>query len=139
MTPEEMACLHARAFAGQGRAWQAAEFARLVDSPHVIVTGTAQSFALGRVAADEAELVTIATDPDLRRRGLARAALEAMQTAAAKRGAGRIFLEVAFENHAARAFYDALGYREVARRGGYYTMPDGTRQDALVLKRHLGT
>jgi len=137
MTAEELAALHARAFAGRGRAWRAAEFARLLDSPHVIVTGSARGFALGRVAAGEAELLSIATDPDLRRRGLARTALTALHEAAAARGAERIFLEVGAENHAARALYAALGYRLAGRRAGYYRAPQGEREDALILARPL--
>ncbi|TQF76591.1 ribosomal-protein-alanine acetyltransferase, partial [Elioraea sp. Yellowstone] len=45
------------------------------------------------------------------------------------RGAGRLFLEVAVGNAAARRLYGRLGFREVGQRRGYY--PDGA--DALVL------
>lgn len=138
MTPEAMAATHARAFAGQGRAWSAAEFAALLDSPHVFAKGCARAFALGRVIADEAELLTLATDPAHRRAGLARAALAAFEAEARARGAGRGFLEVAADNEGARALYAAAQWRECARREAYYPRADGPAADALLLEKPLG-
>ena len=54
-----MAALHARAFAGQGRAWSAAEFADLLASSLVFAVGDTRGFALGRVIADEAEVAEV--------------------------------------------------------------------------------
>ncbi len=137
MTPESLAACHARAFAGRGRAWRADEFARLLDDPQVIVAGTAEGFALARVAAAEAEILTVATEPAARRQGLARTALEALHAQAARRGAERAFLEVGAGNRPARALYRVLGYRQVGRRREYYARADGAREDALVLERGL--
>ena len=138
MTPEDLARLHARAFAGQGRAWGRDEFASLLSSPHVFVTGSTDAFALGRAVADEAELLSVVTDPVHRLRGLARAALAAFEAEARNRGAGRAFLEVADDNSAAIALYRAAGYRETARRTGYYARQDGSRIDALIFEKPLG-
>jgi len=137
MTPEALAACHARAFAGRGRAWRADELAQLLADPQVIVAGTAEGFVLARIVAGEAEILTVATEPAARRRGLARAALDALHAEAARRGADRVFLEVGAGNHAARALYQALGYRQVGLRAGYYAHPDGQREDALVLERGL--
>ncbi|SLN22308.1 ribosomal-protein-alanine N-acetyltransferase [Roseovarius litorisediminis] len=138
MTPEQMAHLHARAFASLGRAWSASEFADLLESPLCFGVGDARAFALGRVIGDDAELLTLATDPDHRRLGLARARLTAYETTAAERGATRTFLEVAQNNAAALALYLAAGYTETARRKNYYQTPDNSRVDALILQKQLG-
>nr|WP_299847664.1 GNAT family N-acetyltransferase [uncultured Roseovarius sp.] len=135
MTPDEMASLHARAFEGQGRAWSAREFTDLMSSSRVFTVGDARAFALGRVIADEVELLTLATDPDLRRQGLGRACLRAYETAAGAQGANMSFLEVARDNAAARALYLAEGYAEVACRACYYRRPDGGQVDALILQK----
>ncbi|MFN4101064.1 MAG: GNAT family N-acetyltransferase, partial [Pararhodobacter sp.] len=106
MTPEALAALHARAFATPPP-WSAAGFAGLLDSPLVFLTADAQgrAFALGRVVAGEAELLTLATDPAARRQGLARAQMAAFEREAQARGAVTAFLEVAEDNAAARALY----------------------------------
>lgn len=138
MTPEGMAALHARAFAGQGRAWSAAEFTALSDSALVFALGDARAFALARAVADEAELLTIATDPAHRRKGLARQLLHGIEAAALARGALRLFLEVAADNAAAHALYRAKGYRQIACRAGYYPRENGRAADALVMEKALG-
>ncbi len=88
---------------------------------------------LARVAADEAEILTLAVSPEQRRRGIGSALLGAAKAHAARLGAVSMFLEVAVTNDAARALYSAHGFTEAGRRRRYYT--DGT--DALVLRSTL--
>lgn len=134
MTPEALAAAHARAMEAP---WSAADFAALLAGPGVFVSGDADCFALGRAAADEAELLMLATAPDLRRRGLGRAALAAFEAEAAKRGARTVFLEVAEGNAAARALYSAAGWTVAARRPGYYRAAGGAREDAVLMRKVL--
>ena len=138
MTPEQMAELHARAFAGSGRAWTAQEFADLLKSATVFCVGDTRAFALGRVIADEAELLTLATAPDHRREGLGKAVLSAFEDIARQKGAQTAFLEVAHDNQGAIPLYLQTGYQEIARRRGYYRKPDGQKADALILQKRLG-
>ena len=88
---------------------------------------------LGRVAADEAEILTLAVRPQVRRQGLAAALLAAALGEARARGARAMFLEVATGNAAARTLYARAGFTEVGRRVRYYA--DGS--DALVLRVNL--
>lgn len=136
MTPEALATLHGAAFQSP-RPWTEAEFADLLQSPHVFVVGEPRAFALGRVIADEVELLTIATDPAHRRHGLGAAQLAAFHTRAAQRGAVRAFLEVAADNSAAIALYLSAGYAQDGHRPGYYRLPGGERVDALLMSRAL--
>lgn len=137
MTPDALAACHARAFCGPDRAWRAGEFAALLQSPHVFVTGDGRGFALGRALAGEAELLTLATDPGHRRLGLARASLAAFEAEARARAAETAFLEVAADNHAACALYQAAGYALQGERRGYYPRPGAAAVAALVLVRRL--
>ncbi|MFU8776875.1 MAG: GNAT family N-acetyltransferase [Roseovarius sp.] len=137
MTPEILATCHARAFADSGRAWSAGEFATLLDSAFVFALGDARAFVLGRVIADEAEVLTLAADPDHRRKGLGRACLAVFDATARARGAATAFLEVAADNTPALALYRAAGYRETARRAGYYARGHGPKVDALILRKTL--
>jgi len=86
-------------------------------------------FVLARVAADEAEILTIAVQPAVQRKGLGRLLLRAVMEEATTRGAKKMFLEVAPENTAARALYAGFGFIQVGYRPRYY--PEGG--DALVL------
>ncbi len=132
-----MAATHARAFDGHGRAWSQAEFRDLMQSDLVFLCGDARAFAMGRAVADEAELLTLATDPAYRRAGLARACLHAFEIQAVAREATAAFLEVAEDNAPARTLYQVAGYAETGRRTGYYTSPTGGSIDALLLRKTL--
>lgn len=128
--PARLAEIHAEAFDAP---WDATALAGLLDSPGVFAVAEDDGFILCRVAADEAEILTLAVRPSARRNGLgARLTAEAARRAASA-GATRLFLEVAEDNAAARALYDRAGFRAAGRRPAYYARPDGGRVDALLL------
>jgi len=136
MTPAQMARLHAAAFT-DSRPWSEVEFAGLCASPTVFHLGDTRCFVLVRVIVDEAELLTIATDPAHRRRGLAQDLMQSWTQAAATRGARTAFLEVAANNAGAIALYLRCGFVENGRRKGYYARTDAGRVDALLFARDL--
>ncbi len=86
-------------------------------------------FVLARVAADEAEILTLAVAPESRRAGLASLLVRTAWSRAVSAGAARLLLEVAEDNTSARALYARIGFEQVGRRRGYY----GAGADALVL------
>ena len=88
---------------------------------------------LARVAADEADILTLAVAPEAQRRGLGRALLLAALDEAARRGAKSMFLEVSVTNEAASALYLSCGFTQVGRRRGYYAGGG----DALVMRARL--
>lgn len=137
MTPERMAEIHEAAFQTQ-RPWSAEEFTELLNSDNTVqFTETGACFALGRIIADEAELLTIATMPDQRRKGLARACLQSLIFHCRSAGCNRLFLEVDADNAAAISLYLSLGFTESGRRKNYYRYPNGNRGDALLLSLPL--
>jgi ribosomal-protein-alanine N-acetyltransferase len=83
----------------------------------------------------EIQIMNVATDPALRRRGHARALLNDVLHAAAGR-ARSLILEVRRGNRAAIALYERLGFQGVGLRPRYYA-DDG--EDALVMRRELLT
>lgn len=134
MTPADMARIHRHAFSQQ-RPWSEAEFDALIAQPHTHLTSTAQGFALWRGMAGEAELLTIAVLPDAQRAGIGTDLMQAWMTQAA-RNCEEAFLEVAADNHAARALYEKCGFGLVATRSAYYARP-GSAVDALVMRAAL--
>jgi [ribosomal protein S18]-alanine N-acetyltransferase len=137
MTPEALAALHARCFAAAPRPWTAREFEEVLAGPGMFLCAIAEGFAVGRVAGPEAELLTLAVDPEARRRGLGRWLVAGFEAEAARRGAVDAYLEVAEGNAAARALYAAAGWTGAGRRRGYYAAPGRPAEDALVLRKAL--
>ena len=131
-SPEALAALHAACFTVP-RPWTAEELASVLASPGVALVLHHGGFAVGRSAAGEAELLTLAVDPSHRRRGIGQALLAAFEERARRDGAAEAVLEVAEGNAAARALYAGAGWRPAGRRPRYYA--DG--QDALVLRKPL--
>ena len=96
------------------------------------------AFALALEAGEEAELLTIATDPARRGQGLGHMIFSALDTEAARRGLNRWILEVARNNLPAIALYKSEGFVEIAVRKAYYNTREG-RVDALVMTRPVGS
>lgn len=136
MTPEEMADLHREGFAVP-RPWTAAEFAALLDQPGVALLTAPGGFALCRVVADEAELLTITVAPTERRKGRGTTLMARLLNRARADRALTCFLEVAADNTPARALYDGCGFRVAGRRRGYYRDAPGGAVDALIMVRDL--
>lgn len=89
-------------------------------------------FGDGRSKAD---LLTIATVPAARRRGLGGLMLDALVDAARDRGCTAVLLEVRASNAGAQALYRGRGFVELGRRRRYYQHP---AEDALVMRLDLG-
>mgnify|MGYP001796726673 CR=1 FL=1 len=136
MTVEEMADIHARAMV-HSRVWGVPTLQGFLSAPGAVFVFEQHSFALGRVVADEAELLTIAVAPEVQRHGLGRKCLAAFEGTAASDGAKRVFLEVSAENSSAIKLYTSEGYVEDGRRRGYYTANDGRKSDALLMSKTL--
>jgi ribosomal-protein-alanine N-acetyltransferase len=130
------ATLHAASFQ---RGWGEDEFRRLMIDPNVVghrvaVGRTPIGFILSRMAAGEAEILSVAIAPAWRGRGLARPLLDLHLRRLAGLGVRTVFLEVDEQNAAACRLYRRAGFAEVGRRKGYYD----TGATALVLRRDLG-
>jgi len=136
MIPADLARLHAAAFAAT-RPWSEAEFTTLLAQPHTDLISAPRGFALIRVIATEAELLTIAVAPAARRRGTGRELLTTALTRAANRGAETMFLDVAADNSGAIALYLDAGFARTGTRPGYYRTRDGARIDAALFSRPL--
>ncbi|MGQ0664949.1 MAG: GNAT family N-acetyltransferase [Pseudomonadota bacterium] len=94
-------------------------------------------FAIARVAAREAELLSLGVAPRFRRRGGGTCLLAEVLKRAVTAGARRVFLEVAADNVGARALYAAQGFAEVGRRPDYYRRAGVPPVNALTLQRAL--
>jgi [ribosomal protein S18]-alanine N-acetyltransferase len=134
-----LARLHATSFR---RGWSDGEFERLLIERNVVahraMAGRALvGFILSRMAAGEAEILSVAVTEARRGRGLARALLHLHLRRLAGLGARAVFLEVDEDNTPARRLYARAGFHEVGRRPGYYPQANGNAATALTLRRDL--
>jgi ribosomal-protein-alanine N-acetyltransferase len=134
MTPEDMAQLHANCFAAPPP-WSADAFRATLGGAGVFLLTEPGGFLIGQAVAGEAEVLTLAVDPGLRRRGIGASLVARFLFEAGIRGAHRQFLEVAVGNHAAEALYARAGFRVAGVRRGYFRMPDGGALDAAMMVR----
>jgi [ribosomal protein S18]-alanine N-acetyltransferase len=128
-----LAVIHAAVFP-PAEAWDADAFAAQLGMPGAFaLLDEAGGFVLARVAADEAEILTLAVTPNARRAGIGRRLVMAAMQAAGGRGATAMFLEVSPCNIPAIRLYEGAGFAGVGRRRAYYQ--DGS--DALVMRARL--
>jgi ribosomal-protein-alanine N-acetyltransferase len=130
-----IAALHKASFQ---RGWGEDEVYRLLIEKNVVahraVTGhTMTGFILSRLAAGEAEILSIAVARKQRGRGFARPLLDLNLRRLAGLGARTVFLEVDENNMPARALYRRAGFADVGRRNSYYQ----SGAAALILRRDL--
>jgi ribosomal-protein-alanine N-acetyltransferase len=129
-----LAAIHAAAFSDTD-AWSRDVFDLQLALPNVLaLLDEAGGLILMRVAANEAEVLTLAVTPGARRGGIGYILLTKGIAVVRQLGARAVFLEVSVANIAARALYTKAGFTEVGRRPHYYS----DQSDALVLRLDLG-
>jgi [ribosomal protein S18]-alanine N-acetyltransferase len=82
----------------------------------------------------EAEVQTIAVDPDRQGEGLGRRLLDALLAEASRRGCADVFLEARADNERAIELYRQSGFEPVGVRRGYY---QPGRVDAVLMRRRM--
>jgi len=140
---DRASALHAESFGALGeRTWTRQDLAELVALPGVTglllqVDGQDAGLAVCQVAADEAELLTLAIRPRHRRLGGARRLLAAVIDHVRKAGARVLILEVGVDNPAARSLYDSQGFRPIGERRAYYERGQAPPADGVVMRLNL--
>ena len=134
-----LAQLHGASF---HRGWGEGEFETMLSERNTLVHRLKLGrkvigFAVSRMAADEAEILSIAVDAAYRGRGLSRNLLLTHLGHLAGRGVRSIFLEVEENNAPARRLYEGTGFGIVGRRERYYKQADGEQLNALLMRRDL--
>jgi ribosomal-protein-alanine N-acetyltransferase len=135
-----MSRLHMRCFDDP---WSAVSFRGLLLDPSVLTLGVElegelAAFVMAQTIAGESDILTVATEPDQRRRGLAATLIGALINRLGERGISRITLDVAEDNAPARALYRGFGFTEDGRRPKYYTAGRDVPVDAVLMSRHMG-
>jgi ribosomal-protein-alanine acetyltransferase len=140
MTLTDLEAVAAIEQAVQAHPWKLSQFADSIAAGHVCLVdeadGGIRGYAVLMPALETADVLTIAVAPGHQRQGLGRSLLSAMRDWGRSHGVQRIFLEVRESNAPAIALYRSSGFRQIARRGGYYRTAEGT-EDAFVMCHEL--
>ena len=134
-----LAELHGASF---HRGWGEGEFEIMLGEANTLVHRLRlgrkiAGFAVSRIGADEAEILSIAVDPRYRGQGLSRNLLLTHLGHLAGRGVRTIFLEVEENNRPALSLYKRAGFTVVGRRERYYQQVGGEQLNALLMRRDL--
>jgi [ribosomal protein S18]-alanine N-acetyltransferase len=134
-----LAQLHGESF---HRGWGEGEFEQMLSERNTLVHRLKVGrklvgFAVSRMAADEAEILSIAVAAGYRGRGLSRNLLLTHLGHLAGHGVRKIFLEVEENNQPARRLYERAGFSVAGRRERYYQQPGGEQLNALLMRRDL--
>lgn len=86
---------------------------------------------------DEAHLLTIGLKSDLHGLGYGRKLLDRVLQTAREHGMVSILLEVRPSNTGPHNMYVKYGFQEIGIRKNYYRNLDGTREDAIVMRKML--
>jgi ribosomal-protein-alanine N-acetyltransferase len=134
-----LAQLHGASF---HRGWGEGEFEVMLAERNTLVHRLRSGrkvigFAVSRMAADEAEILSIAVAASHRGRGLSRDLLLTHLGHLAGRGVRTVFLEVEENNAPARRLYDRAGFAVAGRRERYYRQSGGEQLNALLMRRDL--
>jgi ribosomal-protein-alanine N-acetyltransferase len=134
-----LAQLHGTSF---HRGWGESEFEGMLTERNTLVHRLRSGrkvigFAVSRMAADEAEILSIAVAASHRGRGLSRNLLLTHLGHLAGHGVRTVFLEVEENNQPARRLYDKAGFAVTGRRERYYRQPGGEQLNAVLMRRDL--
>lgn len=134
-----LAQLHRASF---HRGWGADEFEQILiernSLAHRLRLGQKTiGFIVSRMAADEAEILSVAVAASYRGRGFSSDLLRTHLGHLAGFGLKTVFLEVEENNRPARSLYHRAGFRIVGRRERYYRDAGGEQLNAVVMRRDL--
>ena len=137
---ERLSEIERTAFDGRETPWSVDKYMRFAENPRAVILADEdleRGLIIVRFAADEGEIINLGVVPLAQREGLGRALLDEAEAIARREEVRHMFLEVALDNIPARQLYARAGYTMVGRRRGYYSRPDGSHMDALILAKAL--
>ena len=141
MTPAHLDAVCAIESVSHSTPWTRGNFVDSLDGGHAGLVmqqaGTVCGYAVLMPLPGEAELLNITVAPEFRGNGLGRRLLDQVCVEAQACGAERLFLEVRASNTPAHTLYLRNGFIEVGLRRAYYALPEGGREDAVLMAKTL--
>ena len=137
---KSLADLHKRCFA---KGWSHLEFESFFDRAGVFAAIAYHKehgpvgFVLCWVIEDQCDILSMGVLSDFRRDGVGVMLLADAMDNAATLKAKHMMLEVNANNTAAQTLYETHGFEKFSTRKNYYSNADGTRADAICMRKPL--
>lgn len=103
---------------------------KLIDDNKIL------GFAICQCVLDEATLFNLAVDPKYQGKGHGKTLLSNLMMQLREKQIQTLWLEVR-ESNPARGLYEKIGFNEVDIRKNYYPLPNGERENAVVMACYL--
>ncbi len=135
-----MAAIHQQCFR---KGWSSLEFESFFERAGVFAAIAYDpehkpvGFIICWIIEDVCDLLSVGVLPDYRREGVGIMLLDYALHTARDMGAKRMMLEVNITNEGAITLYESHGFARDGVRKHYYSMPDGSKADALKLVKEL--
>lgn len=129
MAFDELVNLHKKCF--PEHPWSSDDFRDLQNSGCEIIMSE-NGFIVYRSVTDEAEIITIGVNPEMRRQGIASAMIGIIENTLKNQGIKKIFLEVSSTNIPGQKLYENFGFKRVGLRPKYYG-----DSDAILMSKEL--
>jgi ribosomal-protein-alanine N-acetyltransferase len=117
--------------------WTRGNFSDSIESGYYCLVleqgGEVLGYGVMTIGAEEAHLLTLSIAAGSQRKGWGERLLREFIRIAKERLARTMFLDVRESNRAAARVYKRLGFRQIAKRRGYYPAMGG-REDSLVME-----
>ena len=141
MTLDHLAAVLAIEQAVQPMPWTERNFRDALDAAYlacvILEQGQVQGFAVYLAAPDVLQLLLISVLPGQQGKGFGKMLLEQGEQYARQQGLPAVMLEVRVGNPQAIRFYQRAGYEQLGHRKNYYQLPEGGREDALIMQKTI--
>ncbi len=120
-------------------AWSHKTLSELLEQDSIDLLVVYQSdkivgYCLYQVIFEQAEILRIGTHPDYQRQGIASQLFTALNKELQDNKVESLMLEVRADNIPAIALYERQGFDVIHKRKGYYSQPNQSAIDALIMQ-----
>ena len=136
LTPDyqQLAILHQQCFE---HGWSVQDFTELYTIKGTLAVIDDKAFAVIRILAGEAEIITLGVLPDYRKHNIASAMVREIVNYCQHNQVNSLFLEVRQSNQSAIKLYHNAGFKVIAIRKEYYRNPDNSYENALMMQKTI--
>ncbi len=130
---DKLSELHSRCFSNPTEKYSSKSIAEFLDNKNYQVLANDACLGIIKFVKPEAEIITIAVDPQFRNQRYGSKLLNRLISIAKKEKINEIFLEVSINNSVAKKLYQNAGFCQIGHRKNYYRLNEISNADAILM------